>query len=123
MRNLSMEKKMTKREWFAVLKAMVEKSEMVNKEGAVAFIDHEVSLLDKKSGSAKPTKNQVENEDFKKAIAEVLAGGKVMTATEVMVATNIPSNQRASAILKQMINEGTVVRTETKGKAYFSLAD
>ena len=33
------EKKMTKKDWFEVLKAMVEKSDYADKAGATAFID------------------------------------------------------------------------------------
>jgi DNA-binding HxlR family transcriptional regulator len=32
------------------------------------------------------------------------------------------SNQKLSALLRQMVTEGTIVRTEDKRKAYFSLA-
>ena len=52
---------MTKKEMFAeICKGVADNAEMV------AFIDHEIELLDRKSGSPrKPTKTQVENDGFK----------------------------------------------------------
>lgn len=40
-----MEKKMTKKEWFAVLASVVEASEIENKTEVLAFINHEVELI------------------------------------------------------------------------------
>jgi hypothetical protein len=128
-----MEKKMTKREYFATLRAIVvDDTTIQNREDILAFIDHEVELLNKKSSSRMPSKTQVENENLKAVITEVLAEiGKPVTITELMkderLATytigedvKVMTNQKLSAIIKRMPN---VVRTEEKKKAYFSLTE
>ena len=61
----------------------------------------------------KPSKTQVENEGFKGQIFDLLGEGK--TATQVGADLGI-SVQRASAILKQMVDAGTVAKAKV-GKA------
>ena len=122
-----MEKKMTKKEWFAVLANVVEASEMENKTEALAFINHEVELLEKKSAKSGQTKTQKENvevmEKIKSALGEV---GKAVTITELQ-ATSAEmaeySNQKLSALLKKLVESGEVVKTTEKKKSYFSLVD
>lgn len=73
----------------------------------------------------KPTATQNENEGFKSAIAEALSDGNAYTISEMIKAIpvlNEVSNQRASAIVRQMVDSGVLVREEVKRKAYFSLA-
>ena len=63
---------MTKREMFAEIRAIV-----VDNAEMVAFIDHEIELLNRKSnGKRKPTKNQLENAQFKADILAVSHGFK-----------------------------------------------
>ena len=122
-----MEKKMTKKEWFAVLANVVEASEMENKTEALAFIAHEVELLEKKSAKSGATKTQKENvgimESIKTALSEV---GKAVTITELQAASSAMaeySNQKLSALLKKLVESGEVVKTTEKKKSYFSLAE
>lgn len=131
------EKKMTKKDWFEVLKAMVEKSDYADKAGATAFIDHEVELLDKKSGKSKETKTKKAYGAILDAIKAVLADQtKPVTITEMMTDTRLASyeeegkdgsvtvamtNQKLSSMVKKLVDTGEVVRTEEKKKAYFSL--
>lgn len=118
-----MEKKMTKKEYFAVLAEVVANSDMENKEGALAFIAHEVELLEKKSAKSGQTKTQKENVGIMETISEVLADmGKPVTITELMKDERLSaySNQKLSALVRQMPN---VVKTTEKKKSYFSLVD
>jgi len=116
----TMEKKMTKREMFEQIKANYALT-----EAEVKFIDHELELLAKKnSAEKKPTATQVANEGIKKSIVEGMEVGKKYTITDLM--KSIPaiadlSNQRVSALVRQLIEDNLVVRTEEKRKAYFSL--
>lgn len=112
---------MTKRENYAKIREIVKDNAEL-----VAFIDHEVELLDKKNSakSNKPTAKQVENEKLKDIILAEM-GDKPMTITEMQ--TNIPaladlSNQRISAIVKQLVEDNSLIRTVDKRKAYFSKA-
>ena len=118
-----MEKKMTKKEYFAVLAEVVANSDMENKEGSLAFIAHEVELLEKKSAKSGQTKTQKENVGIMETISEVLADmGKPVTITELMKDERLSaySNQKLSALVRQMPN---VVKTTEKKKSYFSLVD
>ncbi len=124
-------KKLTKKDYFSTLRTYVEnlgdaKIGNLSADDVLAFIDHEVELLAKKSGGEKkPTAQQTANEGIKTAIAEGMTENRLYTVTEIQ--KEIPecaelSNQRVSALLRQMKDEGVVVRTEDKRKAYFSLA-
>ena len=121
-----MEKKMTKKEWFAVLAQVVENAEMENKEGALAFISHEVELLEKKSTKSGQTKTQKENAEILVKIKEELtAVGKAVTITEFQAASAEMaqySNQKLSALLKKLVESGEVVKTTEKKKSYFAVA-
>ena len=115
-----MEKKMTKREMFEQIKANYALT-----DAEVKFIDHELELLAKKnSAEKKPTATQVANEGIKKSIVAGMEVGKKYTITDLM--KSIPaiadlSNQRVSALVRQLIEDNLVIRTEEKRKAYFSL--
>ena len=116
-------KKITKRDRFNALLSM---SEVQANAELVAFIEHEIELLDKKNSSEKkPTAQQTANESIKAAIVAGMTPNRLYTVTEIQ--KEIPecaelSNQRVSALLRQMIGK-EIVRTEDKRKAYFSLAE
>jgi len=119
-------KKMTKKDYFAIIRAAYPAT-ADNYDEVIAFIDHEVELLNRKnSAEKKPTAQQTANEGIKTAIAEGMEPNRLYTVTEIQ--KEIPecaelSNQRVSALLRQMKDDGIVVRTEDKRKAYFSLAE
>jgi hypothetical protein len=112
-------KKMTKREMYEMIKANHNLS-----ADEIAFIDHELELLAKKnSAEKKPTAVQVANEGIKADILDGMEIGKKYTITDLM--KTIPacaelSNQRVSALVRQLVTDGAVERTEEKRKAYFS---
>ena len=113
--------KMTKRDYFT---AILSKYPLTDAEKA--FVEHELELLAKKnSAEKKPTAQQVANDGIKAAIVAGMAPNRLYTVTEIQ--KEIPecaelSNQRISALLRQMIGN-EIVRTEDKRKAYFSLAE
>ncbi len=119
---------MTKKEMFAQIIAMVNGETItVTPEEIVTFAEHEIELLSKKSsGSGKPTKTQVENEGYKTSILAILGeSGKPLTISELMEDERLEGlkNQRVSALVTQLKNAKSVIRTEIKKKAYFSLAE
>ena len=98
----------------------------------VAYLENELALLTKKAENKKATKNQTENAEIKEVILSVLAemsnGGR---ATDIMNAVKSVdtekyatlTNQRVSAILKQMVeNDETVVKVVDKKVSTFRLA-
>ena len=83
-----------------------------------------VQLAKKSSGERKPTATQKENVGFKDAILNGLGDGKY-TITDIkksVDAVSALSNQRVSALVRQMVADGLLVREEIKRKAYFSKA-
>ena len=82
------------------------------------------SFEKKSSAERKPTPTQMENQGHKEAILNALSSGEKMTITDLMKPElGELSNQRVSAIVRQLTLSGEVVRTEDKRKAFFSLAD
>ena len=112
--------KMTKRDYFT---AILTKYPLTDDEKA--FVEHELELLTKKnSADKKPTAQQMANDGIKTAIAEGMTANRLYTVTELI--KEIPecaelTNQRVSALLRQMIADGTVVKTVDKRKSYFQL--
>ena len=119
-------KKMTKKDYFAILRATYPAS-ADNYDEVIAFIDHEVELLNRKnSAEKKPTAQQVANDSIKTAIAEGMTPNRLYTVTEIqkeIAECAELSNQRVSALLRQMKEDGIVTRTEDKRKAYFSIVE
>lgn len=116
--------RLTKAQKFAILAELpaVKADPMLSE-----FIAHEVELLAKKnSADKKPTAQQEANAVIKTAVLEVLSDGKMRTVSELL--KDVPglpdtmTNQRMSAIVRQMVDADQVKRTEDKRKAYFSLA-
>ena len=116
-------KKLTKKDKFNALLSL---AEVKANPSLVEFINHEIELLDKKNSSEKkPTAQQTANEAIKSAIVDNMVEGKKYTITDLI--KTVPecadlTNQRVSALIRQLVDDKVVVRTEDKRKAYFSLA-
>ena len=123
-----MTKKMTKKEMFAMVINVVSETEAENKEEMLKFLNHEVELLEKKSGKSGETKTQKENKILMEQLVEALGEmEKPVTISEFQskstheVATL--SNQKLSSLLKKLAEEENprVVKTVEKKKSYFSV--
>ena len=90
------------------------------------FIEGEIALLEKKnSAEKKPTKTQVENAGIKEAILDYMVEDTRYTVTELIKGCDEChdlTNQKVSAILRQMVNELVIIKVEDKRKSYFELA-
>ena len=111
-------KKLTKKDYFNELKGLVS-----DRQDLVDFIDHEIELLSKKSSRTTPTKTQVENEKIKeKIVATLVELDKYTTITDIQNANtelaNL-SNQKISALLKQLYDNKIIEKVIDKKKAYF----
>ena len=96
-------------------------------EDADAFIAHEVELLSKKnSGERKETDTQKANRKYQALIAEYLAiQNEGRTCTEIAKGISELSdfnNQKVAALMRGMVEAGTVRKATVKGKSLFSLA-
>lgn len=120
--------KVTKKDNFIAIRGILEG---VNRPDLVQVIDHEIELLERKASSRKPTKSQVANAELTEALLEVLEESfDSLTILEIQdrderlkaLEDGTPiSNQRISALLRPLVKNGTVIRTEEKRKAKFSL--
>lgn len=114
-----MEKKVTKREnYLKVLDYVKDNADLV------AFINHEIELLDKKNLKVKkPTARQIENENLKDVILDIMVAGTQYTIADLQsMSPSLAelSNQRISAILSQLVEDKAVERIIKSRKSYFS---
>ena len=120
--------KMTKKEYFAIIRTIVEATDREDKDEMLGFIDHEVELLSKKrtsTNSKKDKENEALCEQLEKALAEL---GRPVTITEFMKESTAEvatlSNQKLSALLKKCKEErGTVDKKVDKKKSYFFIKE
>ena len=121
-------KKMTKKETINLLiDVLMGTKEVEDMQIFVDFLVHERELLEKKSSNSGQTKTQKENEVIKDKIVETLRElDRPVIITELQGAnvelSNL-SNQKISALLKQLVDNGIVKREVDKKKAYFTLAN
>ena len=102
---------MTNREFLTAITSMPNISDELKE-----YAKGELKKLDKRNASraAKPTKAQKENEPIKEEIVRFLTEkGGFHTASEVMEACEI-SVQKASALCRQLVEEGTLTVQEIK---------
>jgi Fic family protein len=122
-----MEKKITKKEMFLQVIALVQGEEIsVSLDEIMEFARHEIDLLNKKanSKSKKEKANDAENNRLSDLILEVLLDSKkAFTISEIMAENSelgALSNQKVSALMKKLVDGGLVVKSVNKGRSYFS---
>lgn len=97
----------------------------ITSQDVVNFVNHEIELLDRKHSKTSQTKTQKENELIKENIVKVLTKiDRPVTITELQnesAEMEVYSNQKLSALLKQLVQSGIVTKTIDKKKSYFSV--
>lgn len=123
-------KKVTKRDYFEMIKGICG-----DREDIVNFCNHEIELLSRKNSRSGATKTQKENLIVAEMLVDELAKvNKPITITDLMNASdtiqnytlengNKLTNQKISAIFKQLVENKTIVKVVDKKKSYFSIAD
>lgn len=116
---------MTKREMFV---AIANVAEVAANAEMVDFLNHQIELLDnrKSSGSKGMTKVQKENEVIKETIIEVLTDiGHAVTITEMLKDDRLSdySNQKMSALLRQLCEAKRVIKSKDKKTTLFEVAE
>lgn len=116
-----MANKKTKREFFGEIREIVKENTEL-----VAFIDHELELLDKKT-SAKSTKVNTEQVELMDKIVNALNEiGRSVTISELQKENAEMaeySNQKLSAMLKKLVDNKQVTKMIDKKKSYFMVAE
>lgn len=115
-------KKLTQKE---IVEMMLADASIVANPTYKEYLEGRLEALNKKaSSSKKPTATQLANEGIKTDILEHLTE-KGITITEMQ--KTIPccadlTNQKISALLKQLVDAGLVVKTTDKRTSYFAKA-
>lgn len=103
--------KITKRERFVEILAIVGEDTDLGE-----FVKGEIALLDKRADAKRgKTKTQLANEDIKVDIVDVLTANGALRAGDIAKTLDL-AVQKITALLRQLVTEGTVVR-EVDGKA------
>lgn len=113
--------KMTKRDYFNRILSYAHDED-------IEFLQHELELLDRKnSAERKPTAKQVENASFKQDILNWMTVGEQYVVADIVkgvpsiVEAGISAN-RVTAMMTQLVAEGSIVKTVDKRKSYYALA-
>lgn len=117
-------KKMTKKETINLLiDVLMGNKEVKDVQIFIDFLIHERELLERKSSNSGQTKTQKENEILKEKIVETLKElDKYSTISEIQNANAELadlSNQKISALLKQLVDTDVIEKVIEKKKAYF----
>lgn len=125
-----MEKRLTKKDYFEMIKGVC-----ADRTDIVDFCNHEIELLSRKNSKSGATKTQKENEIVANMLVEELAKiGKPITITDLMNTSEIVkgyilengnnlTNQKISAIFKQLVENQRIVKVVDKKKSYFSIGE
>ena len=125
-----MEKRLTKKDYFEMIKGVC-----ADRADIVDFCNYEIELLSRKNSKSGATKTQKENEIVANMLVEELAKvGKPITITDLMNTSEIIkgytlengnnlTNQKISAIFKQLVESQKIVKVVDKKKSYFSIME
>lgn len=125
-----MEKRLTKKDYFEMIKGVC-----ADRTDIVDFCNHEIELLSRKNSKSGATKTQKENEIVANMLVEELTKvGKPITITDLMNTSEIVkgytlengnnlTNQKISAIFKQLVESNKIVKVVDKKKSYFSIGE
>lgn len=122
-----MEKKMTKKEMFGMIKEL-----LANREDIVEFCDHEIELLEKKKSNGNARANEKLEKSVELVYNELAKMGKPCTASELIAnggldelanENGVVSTQKVSAMLKKLVDNGRVEKFVEKKKTYFALKE
>ena len=108
--------------------AIIEKAKGILSNEEIKFLIERKELHEKKNASRKPTKVQEANKVLAEGVLDFLASKPNQTFTVSELMKSVPcfanyegdlTHSKANAIIKMLKDNGLVVRTEDKGKAYF----
>lgn len=115
-----MENKITYKELYT---ALLEIDEVKANSVWVKKLNEALENLEKKSANKSATKTQIENEEIKADILEIMVEGTNYTCTQIMKSLNderVTSQQKCSALMNALAKEGKVEKTIDKKATYFS---
>ena len=120
-----MEKKVTKREMYELIK-----TKLANDNEIVEFCDHEIELLDRKKSNGKAKVNEKLDANVELVYKALIVVGEKVTATELIAKTDLSAlandvgvvtTQKVSAYLNKLVAVDRVEKVIEKKKTYFSV--
>lgn len=116
-----MANKKTQKEFYAEIREVLVAQGL---DELVEFVDGRVALLNKKAENKKPTKVQEENEALKDEVLAVVTNenAKVSEIMAKSEALKTLSNQKVSALLRMLAEEGKVKKNVEGKNTFYVLA-
>lgn len=115
-----MEKKITKREYFEMLKEIVNESNSENKGELIYFIESQIASIETKAAKAKEraAAKKAMGDELRDTVKSVLTN-EFQTADEITAKVDVEdiSKNKVIARLTQLVNLGEVEKTDVKDKS------
>ena len=111
------EVKVTKKDWYAQIRAVVEASDNEQKEGILGFIDHEVELLEAKAVKAaeRAASKKADGDELRNAVQAVLTDElQTIDAITAQIEGEDITKAKVTARLTQLVKAGVVTKDMVK---------
>ena len=116
-----MANKKTLKDYFNEIITLAEEN---GRDDLVEFAKGRIEVLNKKTENRKPSKTDEVNAHIKEVIVDTLGGVEKATVSELIKLNDELrelSNQKVSALLRQLVETGKVEKFVDKKKSYFSI--
>lgn len=111
------EVKVTKKDWYAQIRAVVEASDNEQKEGILGFIDHEVELLEAKAAKAaeRAASKKADGDELRNAVQAVLTDElQTINAIIAQIEGEDITKAKVTARLTQLVKAGVATKDMVK---------
>lgn len=111
------EVKVTKKDWYAQIRAVVEASDNEQKEGILGFIDHEVELLEAKAAKAaeRAASKKADGDELRNAVQAVLTDDlQTIDAITAQIEGEDITKAKVTARLTQLVKAGVATKDMVK---------
>lgn len=111
------EVKITKKDWYAQIRAVVEASDNEQKDGILAFIDHEVELLEAKAVKAaeRAASKKADGDELRNAVQAVLTDElQTIDAITAQIDGEDVTKAKVTARLTQLVKTGVAAKDMVK---------
>lgn len=111
------EVKVTKKDWYAQIRAVVEASDNEQKEGILGFIDHEVELLEAKAAKAaeRAASKKADGDELRNAVQAVLTDDlQTIDAITAQIDGEDVTKAKVTARLTQLVKAGVAAKDMVK---------
>ena len=111
------EVKVTKKDWYAQIRAVVKASDNEQKEGILGFIDHEVELLEAKAAKAaeRAASKKADGDELRNAVQAVLTDElQTIDAITTQIDGEDITKAKVTARLTQLVKAGVATKDMVK---------